>query len=188
MTKDGHGVVRIYTESLLVALPTPDFSMPYNVICLACTVVAIAFGSFHSVTSRTLDQAANAPPGFITRMKAKLLGNKATKTKDGGKSEEKSPETKEEKPVEKSKGEWFGPTDLRTVIAFRCTFPLHIIMYIIHTFPCLVRSGRPCEILSSSVWDACCWVACSRLLHNLLGPRPILGCDWPDSWSNHKQD
>ena len=33
-------------------LPTPDFSMPYNVICLACTVVAIGFGSLHNLTTR----------------------------------------------------------------------------------------------------------------------------------------
>ncbi len=26
--------------------------MPYNVICLACTVVAIAFGSIHNLTTR----------------------------------------------------------------------------------------------------------------------------------------
>lgn len=26
--------------------------MPYNVICLACTVVAIAFGSLHNLTTR----------------------------------------------------------------------------------------------------------------------------------------
>ncbi|XP_045191639.2 GPI transamidase component PIG-T-like [Mercenaria mercenaria] len=44
--------LRIHTESLLVSLPTPDFSMPYNVICLACTVVAIAFGSLHNLTTR----------------------------------------------------------------------------------------------------------------------------------------
>ena len=32
---EGSGdVLRIYTETLLVSLPTPDFSMPYNVICL----------------------------------------------------------------------------------------------------------------------------------------------------------
>ena len=31
-------LVQLYTEALLVNLPTPDFSMPYNVICLACTV------------------------------------------------------------------------------------------------------------------------------------------------------
>ena len=27
-------VVALYSETLLVTLPTPDFSMPYNVICL----------------------------------------------------------------------------------------------------------------------------------------------------------
>ena len=45
--------LRLHTESLLVSLPTPDFSMPYNVICLACTVVAIAFGSLHNLTTRS---------------------------------------------------------------------------------------------------------------------------------------
>ena len=36
---------RFYTESLLIRLPTPDFSMPYNVITLTCTVLALFFGS-----------------------------------------------------------------------------------------------------------------------------------------------
>ena len=27
-------VVTLFSETLLVTLPTPDFSMPYNVICL----------------------------------------------------------------------------------------------------------------------------------------------------------
>lgn len=44
--------IRLHTECLLVTLPTPDFSMPYNVICLACTVLAIAFGSMHNLTTR----------------------------------------------------------------------------------------------------------------------------------------
>ena len=44
--------LRLHTESLLVTLPTPDFSMPYNVICLTCTVVAIMFGSIHNLTTR----------------------------------------------------------------------------------------------------------------------------------------
>ncbi|CAI9714892.1 GPI transamidase component PIG-T-like [Octopus vulgaris] len=47
-------LVRIHTENLLLSLPTPDFSMPYNVICLACTVIAIAFGSIHNLTTRRL--------------------------------------------------------------------------------------------------------------------------------------
>lgn len=32
---------QIYTTGVLVPLPTPDFSMPYNVCCLSCTVLAI---------------------------------------------------------------------------------------------------------------------------------------------------
>ncbi|XP_066243766.1 GPI transamidase component PIG-T isoform X1 [Saccopteryx leptura] len=45
--------VRLYTEPLLVSLPTPDFSMPYNVICLTCTVVAVCYGSFYNLLTRT---------------------------------------------------------------------------------------------------------------------------------------
>ena len=43
---------QIYSETLLMNLPTPDFSMPYNVICLTCTVIAIGFGSLHNFTTR----------------------------------------------------------------------------------------------------------------------------------------
>ncbi|KAG8231901.1 hypothetical protein J437_LFUL011370 [Ladona fulva] len=50
-----HGyIVQLRTEVLLVSLPTPDFSMPYNVICLACTVVALAFGPLHNITTKRL--------------------------------------------------------------------------------------------------------------------------------------
>ena len=38
LKEDSIILVQLYTEALLVNLPTPDFSMPYNVICLACTV------------------------------------------------------------------------------------------------------------------------------------------------------
>ena len=31
----------MYTTGTLVPLPTPDFSMPYNVCCMTCTVLAI---------------------------------------------------------------------------------------------------------------------------------------------------
>ena len=49
---DFYELVQLYTESLLVNLPTPDFSMPYNVICLTCTVVALAFGPLHNITTK----------------------------------------------------------------------------------------------------------------------------------------
>ncbi|XP_044729474.1 GPI transamidase component PIG-T [Chrysoperla carnea] len=48
--------IRFYTEILLVSLPTPDFSMPYNVVCLACTVIALAFGPLHNITTKRLQR------------------------------------------------------------------------------------------------------------------------------------
>ncbi|CAG0893374.1 unnamed protein product [Cyprideis torosa] len=53
-TEPPQRVTRVYTEALLVTLPTPDFSMPYNVICLACTAVALAFGPLHNLTTKRL--------------------------------------------------------------------------------------------------------------------------------------
>lgn len=40
------------TTSLLLPLPTPDFSMPYNVIILTSTVMALAFGSVFTMLVR----------------------------------------------------------------------------------------------------------------------------------------
>lgn len=45
-------MLRVYARPLLVILPTPDFSMPYNVLCLVCTVLVMAFGSLHNITTR----------------------------------------------------------------------------------------------------------------------------------------
>lgn len=42
----------IRTTSLLLPLPTPDFSMPYNVIILTSTVMALAFGSIFNLLVR----------------------------------------------------------------------------------------------------------------------------------------
>ncbi|CAO3669246.1 unnamed protein product [Umbelopsis vinacea] len=42
----------VYTEILLASLPTPDFSMPYNVITLTCTVIALFFGSIFNLLIR----------------------------------------------------------------------------------------------------------------------------------------
>ncbi|EXJ93031.1 phosphatidylinositol glycan, class T [Capronia epimyces CBS 606.96] len=44
--------VYIRTTSLLLPLPTPDFSMPYNVIILTSTVMALAFGSIYNLMVR----------------------------------------------------------------------------------------------------------------------------------------
>nr|CAD7592871.1 unnamed protein product [Timema genevievae] len=52
-SREGY-LVQLRTETLIITLPTPDFSMPYNVICLACTVVALAFGPLHNITTKRL--------------------------------------------------------------------------------------------------------------------------------------
>lgn len=50
---DGEGdVLKMYARPLLVILPTPDFSMPYNVICLVCTVMMVAIGPLYNITTR----------------------------------------------------------------------------------------------------------------------------------------
>ncbi|RDL29974.1 Uncharacterized protein BP5553_10601 [Venustampulla echinocandica] len=46
------GDVSIRTTSLLLPLPTPDFSMPYNVIILTSTVMALSFGFIFNLLVR----------------------------------------------------------------------------------------------------------------------------------------
>lgn len=72
----GKQFVRIYTETLLVSLPTPDFSMPYNVICLACTVVALAFGPIHNIATNalTIVEAKKGSGGLLQRLASKAKG------------------------------------------------------------------------------------------------------------------
>jgi len=43
---------RIYTKNLLINLPTPDFSMPYNVIIMTSTVITLFFGSIFNLLTR----------------------------------------------------------------------------------------------------------------------------------------
>ena len=78
--------LRLHTESLLVTLPTPDFSMPYNVICLACTVIAIAFGSIHNLsTKRFVILEKEEDVGFLTKLKSKFFKKKVIKDEDSAK-------------------------------------------------------------------------------------------------------
>jgi phosphatidylinositol glycan class T len=50
--KDSGGLRRMYTTSTLLSLPTPDFSMPYNVIILTSTCMALFFGSTFNLLTR----------------------------------------------------------------------------------------------------------------------------------------
>uniref|UniRef100_A0A0A1WEV3 GPI transamidase component PIG-T n=1 Tax=Zeugodacus cucurbitae TaxID=28588 RepID=A0A0A1WEV3_ZEUCU len=74
--------LEIRTESLILSLPTPDFSMPYNVICLACTVVALAFGPIHSVATKRIvvEQKDAQPQSLKGRLMQKLFRRKQNKT------------------------------------------------------------------------------------------------------------
>lgn len=55
-----------YTEGVLIALPTPDFSMPYNVITLTCTAVALFYGSLLSRTTMHWSRVFAANAGDLT--------------------------------------------------------------------------------------------------------------------------
>ncbi|XP_064599040.1 GPI transamidase component PIG-T-like [Liolophura sinensis] len=97
------GFLRLHTESLLLQLPTPDFSMPYNVICLACTVVAIAFGSLHNLTTRRFQLVdPSKKKGLKEKIKSFLQRVFKQKPKEG--SVEVSDTTKESS-EDKSGGE-----------------------------------------------------------------------------------
>jgi phosphatidylinositol glycan class T len=57
--------------------------MPYNVICLACTVIAIAFGSFHNLTTRQFRAIdPNIKKGFLQKIKDFLKRSKKTEEKE----------------------------------------------------------------------------------------------------------
>lgn len=74
----------IRTTSLLLTLPTPDFSMPYNVIILTCTVMALGYGSLFNllvkrvITEEEADAISREHPwrikanNLIQKIKSKL--------------------------------------------------------------------------------------------------------------------
>ena len=62
------------TTSLLLYLPTPDFSMPYNVIILTSTVIALGFGSIFNLLVRRFVAADEAPVFHVGRLKERVRG------------------------------------------------------------------------------------------------------------------
>ncbi|CAH1369037.1 hypothetical protein MTP99_010524 [Tenebrio molitor] len=66
-------LVQVRTENMVITLPTPDFSMPYNVICLACTVVALAFGPLHNITTKRLILTVKDNEKYIIKIKNRIL-------------------------------------------------------------------------------------------------------------------
>ncbi|KAF4370284.1 hypothetical protein G4B88_012968 [Cannabis sativa] len=74
-----------YTEVLLVPLTTPDFSMPYNVITITCTVFALYFGSLLNVLRRRVaeeerflknkdSKKASPISRFLSKLSSKITG------------------------------------------------------------------------------------------------------------------
>lgn len=64
----------IRTTSLLLPLPTPDFSMPYNVIILTSTVIALAFGNVFNLLVRRFVSREEAAALTAQTLKGRLLG------------------------------------------------------------------------------------------------------------------
>jgi phosphatidylinositol glycan class T len=44
--------LRMFGEPLLILLPVPDFSMPFNVICLVCTTIVIYYGNAVALSTK----------------------------------------------------------------------------------------------------------------------------------------
>ncbi|UNI18045.1 Subunit of the glycosylphosphatidylinositol transamidase complex-like protein [Purpureocillium takamizusanense] len=66
--------LNLRTTSLLLYLPTPDFSMPYNVIIFTSTAIALTFGGLYNILVRRLVGADEAPPPVLKAKLAALMG------------------------------------------------------------------------------------------------------------------
>ena len=66
--------VYLRTTSLLLPLPTPDFSMPYNVIILTSTVMALAFGSIFNLLVRRFVGVNEVEEGKMSLLIKALAG------------------------------------------------------------------------------------------------------------------
>ena len=47
-------IQNVFSGPLLIYVPIPDFSMPYNVLCLVSTVIAMGIGALHNLTTSQL--------------------------------------------------------------------------------------------------------------------------------------
>jgi phosphatidylinositol glycan class T len=65
-------VMNLRTTSLLLYLPTPDFSMPYNVIIFTSTAIALAFGGLYNILVRRFVGADEGPSPLLKRKLAQL--------------------------------------------------------------------------------------------------------------------
>ncbi|KAI0827803.1 Gpi16 subunit, GPI transamidase component [Hypoxylon sp. FL0890] len=61
------------TTTLLLSLPTPDFSMPYNVIIFTSTAIALAFGGLYNILIRRFVGADEGPEVISGGLKGKII-------------------------------------------------------------------------------------------------------------------
>ncbi|EFJ52494.1 hypothetical protein VOLCADRAFT_102993 [Volvox carteri f. nagariensis] len=67
-------VQQVFSGGLLVPLAAPDFSMPYNVICLSSTVLAVYFGAIvNLLTRRGSTDASSTPERARASTRGKVL-------------------------------------------------------------------------------------------------------------------
>lgn len=69
----GRSQYNLRTTALLLNLPTPDFSMPYNVIIFTSTAIAVAYGGVFNLLVRRFVAVDEGPDPAITRLKNRLL-------------------------------------------------------------------------------------------------------------------
>ncbi|KAJ9667327.1 Subunit of the glycosylphosphatidylinositol transamidase complex-like protein [Coniosporium apollinis] len=85
---DSRKGVYVRTTSLLLPLPTPDFSMPYNVIILTSTVMALGFGSIFNILVRRFVGADEVERRGLAGLKGILRGRIARwRARLGGKGD-----------------------------------------------------------------------------------------------------
>ncbi|KAF1832813.1 GPI transamidase component GPI16 precursor [Decorospora gaudefroyi] len=68
-----HRGIYVRTTSLLLPLPTPDFSMPYNVIILTSTVMALGFGNIFNLLVRRFVAVDEVPITAAGGIKGRVL-------------------------------------------------------------------------------------------------------------------
>ncbi|KAI4686095.1 uncharacterized protein J4E88_003932 [Alternaria novae-zelandiae] len=73
---DNKGIY-VRTTSLLLPLPTPDFSMPYNVIILTSTVMALGFGNIFNLLVRRFVGVDEVPTMGAGGLKGIIMGKVA---------------------------------------------------------------------------------------------------------------
>ncbi|KAK7943617.1 GPI transamidase component GPI16 [Apiospora aurea] len=60
------------TTSMLLNLPTPDFSMPYNVIIFTSTCIALAFGGLYNILVRRFVGRDEGPEVSLVKLRRRL--------------------------------------------------------------------------------------------------------------------